>query len=83
MTEYAVCRAGQRKEAFTDVILCKFKLRKLESMYRGNATIDAYVGELYSIACYKYCGMSLIIILLGVGWLRCLSLHRGNAKAWT
>ena len=38
---------AEGKRAFTDVIFCVFKLRNFESVHRGNATVNACVGELY------------------------------------
>ena len=35
------------EKAFTDVTFCEFKLRKLETIHRGNATVNACVGVLY------------------------------------
>ena len=78
---------GGRGKAFTDVTTCVFKLRNFESFHRSNATVDVCVGELYpdldfTMLCVVVVKRFLHIISLGVGWLRCLSLEWGNAKAW-
>ena len=38
-------------KAFTDVTFCDFKLRKLESSHRGNATVSDCGGGLYPFFC--------------------------------
>ena len=45
---------AEGKRAFTDVIFCVFKLRNFESVHRGNATVNACVGDLYPQLSYIY-----------------------------
>ena len=58
MRPHAVCRAGLER-TFSDVTVCTFKLRTLESLYRGNATeASAWVYYIptatMAILCYRY-----------------------------
>ena len=75
---------AEGKGRFLNVTVCTFKLRNFGFSHSGNATVSACVGGLYPSGIAIYYGVAatiLHIILLGVGWLRCLSLGRGNAKA--
>ena len=70
----------EHKRTFSKRYLQVIKLRKLETIHRDNATVSACVCVLYPNGCF-YWRLIVNIIPLGVGWLRCLSLYGGNAKA--
>ena len=75
---------AEGKRRLRTLLFCDFKLRNFETLHRGNATVSVCVRVNYiqTIAIYNnVCPFVDYIILLGVGWLRCLSLERGNAKA--
>ena len=46
---------GQRERTFSDVTVCKFKLRKLESTYRGNATEASARGDYIPVGLCRDC----------------------------
>ena len=66
--------------SFTNVTVCTFKLRKLESSYRGNATETSawvyYIANLRLPLAYVMVNVGLDYIdSLGVGWLALLMLR--------
>ena len=73
---------GER--TFSNATFCTFKLRKLESSYRGNAT-ESSTRVYYipiNIAPFMIWGNGIIvfIILLDVGWLALLILRKRQCE---
>ena len=80
----AACKARLGK-TFSDVTICKFKLRKLVTSYRCNAT-EASAWVYYMPTVISHCihsgFISLLndIISLGVGWLALLIFTKGQCE---